>query len=120
MFPNFSHMKTVKINVSEATNIQLNWLVAVCEGKGPSLYLFKVGKTHHNYTTNPLQMHPIIEREGICFASIREGRKVVRWKAAYAHDGNFAFEAPTTLIAAARCYVTSKLGATVDVPEELA
>ena len=51
---------------------------------------------------------PIIERELIAIHG--------DWKATL---GEGTYEGPTPLIAAMRCYVASKLGAEVDVPELL-
>ena len=56
---------------------------------------------------------PIIEREGISIY-----RMTSDWSAAYNPSGA-AQDGPTPLIAAMRCYVASKLGNEVGVPEEL-
>lgn len=97
-----------KINVSEATNNQLDWLVAQCEGVlDEDIY------PRHSYSCNPAQMWPIIERVKI---STDWDHDV--WNAS-AYGQSFYTSGPTALIAAARCYVVSKLGQTVEVPEEL-
>lgn len=97
-----------KINVSEATNTQLNWLVAQCEGVlDEDIY------PRHSYSSDPSEMWPIIEREKI---SMGWGRGV--WSAATPHQA-FCIADSTALIAAARCYVLSRLGEIVEVPEEL-
>jgi hypothetical protein len=54
---------------------------------------------------------PIIEREGIAIGKSWKG-----WKAFTETSGG---EGPTPLIAAMRCYVASKMGDTIEVPEEL-
>lgn len=132
-----------KIKVSEATNIQLDWLVAKCEGyfdatgqapgywESPSgvkhflsmrephdPHLEGVGWTLH--TTNPAAMWPIIEN------MVSDGfeLKQATFSAAFQcirvrGDTVVAGYGPTLLIAAARCYVVSKLGEEVEVPEEL-
>lgn len=132
-------MKTIK--VSEATNLQLGWLVAICEGKrvsycgaGPSAYLAYIPKRSAykvwSPTTNPIQMWPIIEREGIDVFTSYEGSRIegsfaekTGWAARrHTYGGPInpkRFLGRTSLIAAARCYVASKLGETVEVPEEL-
>ena len=124
-------MKTIK--VAEATERQLDWLVAKCEGL----------KLHHNallggqikegwwvsgyyidpnnwiplsllnYSTNWSQGGQIIEREGISIY-----RMTSDWSAAYNPSGA-AQDGPTPLIAAMRCFCCSKLGDVVDIPEEL-
>jgi len=132
-------MKT--INVSEATNLQLDWLVAKCEGYDVGFDAYGVLIQRHQVTdrfdptTNPGWMHPIIEREGVNLRAIRkEGHSLYgMWLAAYDHGNTGTIVqwvkkpdwsrhyhvGPTSLIAAARCYVVSKSGETVEVPEEL-
>ncbi len=65
------------------------------------------------YSTNWAQGGPIIDRERINVEPFRDINGD-QWSA----DG--AWNSPTALIAAMRCYVASKLGDEVDVPEELA
>ncbi|HAH86050.1 MAG TPA: hypothetical protein DCL60_01610 [Armatimonadetes bacterium] len=114
--------KTIK--VSEATNTQLDWLVAKCENGNPELYGGTVHiagpRSHFEPTTDWSQMGPIIEREKIdllgsatknAWVASAARSKLVGWR--------LLAEGPTSLIAAARCYVASKLGETVEVPEEL-
>ena len=130
-------MKIVK--VAEATNTQLDWLVAKCEGyerdtvtshvlgKGfvthDAPFGFYVGLAEmFEPTTNPDQMWPIIEREDI---ALGHGNSKAdpdnRYEASIIglHPWAVLAQGSTKLIAAARCYVISKLGETVEVPEEL-
>lgn len=122
-------MKTIQ--VSEATNLQLNWLVAKCAGKrviycgaGPSAYLAYIPKRSAykvwRPTTNPIQMWPIIEREGI--STVFQG-DAHEWVASLwnynTQDWHMHKTGATPLIAAARCYVMSRLGEEVEVPKEL-
>lgn len=90
---------------SELTGAALNWAVGKAEGLGgifaPVDYC---GKWEHG--------GPIIERENICLWT--EGYD---WEAK--QYGVWEEWASTPLIAAMRCYVGSKLGNDVDVPEEL-
>lgn len=65
-----------------------------------------------NPSTDWAQGGPIIEREGIKL-STSEG---CGW---FAYLGIYDAEGPTPLIAAMRCYVASKMGDTVEIPEEL-
>lgn len=82
------------------------------------------------YSSDWNLMGPIIEREGICLQS--EVRDHSIWKAQFNFTKHIWLRNPmrqvhtycsmrgsSALIAAARCYVMSKLGDTVDVPEEL-
>lgn len=131
-------MKT--INVSEATNTQLNWLVAKCEGVSvwidlelqnsprvmetpsnnvwgePRQLAVEDGGVVYEPTTSGTLMVPIIERERI---SIRFWSNTETVHAYMPERDAEWVEGPTALIAAARCYIVSKLGETVEVPEEL-
>jgi len=136
-----------KINVAETTNAQLDWLVAVALGHNVKLRNWKditdaldpvedadiiaFHKEHNTirvsakqtpgsgwftnptYTTNWPLMGPIIDRECMEF-DYDEAEQ-----AYHAYNGIHAGKGKTHLIAAARCYVASKLGEVVEVPEEL-
>lgn len=103
--------KMVKIKLSEATDTQLDWLVAKCEGVDVSEGL----TDDERYSTNPALMQPIMEREGI--ATCKPNSK--GWLAHNYLFGHY-ISGRTMLIAAARCYVAGKMGLIVEVPEELA
>ena len=117
-----------QIKVSEATNIQLDWLVARCEGLslppfpgrgGTKECWINVSPAGHDVfapTTSWSQMGPIIDREKI---SIRHWDNTPVIHAYLPTPGSDWSEGQTSLIAAARCYVTSKLGDTADIPDEL-
>ena len=64
---------------------------------------------------------PIIEREkiGVAYEPSMIYDDSCRWKALAAMSSNDHEYGPTPLIAAMRCYVASKLGEEVDVPDEL-
>jgi hypothetical protein len=64
-------------------------------------------------STDWAQGGPILERE-----NIELGRTHTDWRAQRVDFPCGAY-GPTPLIAAMRCYVASKLGADIDVPEEL-
>lgn len=111
-------MKTIK--VSEATELQLDWAVATCEGYSASIsesgevIIMREGVVdyfdpHRNWGWGG----PIIEREGINIY-----RMTSDWSAAYNPSGATQ-DGPTPLIAVMRCYVSSCLGSEVEVPEEL-
>lgn len=121
-------MKTVK--VSEATPIQLNWLVAKCEEPvgGYKAWVqadLDKGVLHgERYSTDWTWGGPIIERE--CVATYASGACSVApknpdyWVAEILDTSEMITQyGPTPLIAAMRCYVASKLGDEVEIPEEL-
>lgn len=133
----------MKIKTSELTGAALDWAVAVAEGD--RVFRPRVGRPDNwdraayeadgsddryvvrvqsptearfvDWTYNPSaswwQGGPIIEREGINLSSVAG----ITWCA----DGpvRVGFYGPTPLIAAMRCYVASKLGNEVEIPEEL-
>ena len=100
-------MKTIK--VAEATERQLDWLVARIEGDE----LPKSGGQGLDYSSDWACGGPILEREGISIY-----RMTSDWSAAY-NPSVATQDGPTPLIAVMRCYVASKLGDAVEVPEEL-
>ena len=107
----------MRIKTNELSGAALDWAVAKCEGRSEPEVVnnfpvawYTWGNTH--YSTDWAQGGPIIEREGITI--FQTGRD---WMGYIRHDTE-SF-APTPLIAAMRCYVTSKLGDDIDIPEEL-
>jgi len=114
------------IKVSEATNLQINWLVAKCKGikltNGFYNRLLVDGRMSmgqsslaaYNPTTDWAQGGPILEREGITLSDASD----TMWSAGY--KGTLNHFGPTPLIAAMRCMVSSKLGKEVEVPDVLA
>lgn len=119
----------MKIKTSEATDRQLNWVVAKCEGikvitvKGGRATFSDpaddgaLNETHINYSTDWAQGGPIIERECIQIGCIHTtGWTPNSWDAR--HPQRVFAKGSTPLIAAMRCYVTYKLGEEVDVPDE--
>ena len=68
---------------------------------------------------------PIIEREklGVWYSQALEDEQgfEARTESFYAEDkdANYVCLGPTPLVAAMRCYVTSKLGNKIEIPEEL-
>lgn len=109
------------MKTSELTGATLDWAVAQCESlehyfdDGLVCLKGQPFDTHWRYwnpSTDWAQGGPIIERENICLWT--EGYD---WEAK--QYGVWEEWASTPLIAAMRCYVGSKLGNDVDVPEEL-
>jgi hypothetical protein len=97
----------MKIKTSELTGAALDWAVAMTENWAGADFKVKP------YSTDWAQGGPIIEREKIAIDF--DG---AAWCASDNHKP-LANYGPTILIAAMRCYVASKLGDEVDVPEEL-
>ena len=116
----------MKIKTNELTDTPLAWAVA----KILQLEIDDTEKTVLFYEGEPFlpdtywhQGGPIIEQEGICLCFNPEDAD---WEAyVVCEDKKFGgierFECtgPTPLIAAMRCFVASRLGDEVDVPEEL-
>ena len=67
-----------------------------------------------NYSTDWSLGGPIIERERITLVVMPDGTWQSQGRNLRPH-----FHNPTPLIAAMRCYVASKLGEDVDIPDEL-
>jgi hypothetical protein len=113
------------MKTSELTGAALDWAVAKCEGRGIEFedprdpWLTRDGISDqplHSYTpsTDWAQGGPIIEREQIGVFPDATG-----WVAEQNIFSGCVTNGQTPLIAAMRCYVASKLGDDVDVPEEL-
>jgi hypothetical protein len=107
------------MKTSELTGAALDWAVAKCEGENvtplPGLSV-QSSASWAMYSTNWSQGGPIIEREELCIDKVAREN----WCACVRSVKNSPWlYGPTPLIAAMRCYVASKLGDTVDIPEEL-
>lgn len=100
------------MKTSELTGIALDWAVhyamhGECEGYA-----------EHEYSTNWAQGGPIIDREKIGLREPHETPDV--WYARITTDVTvFMKSGPTPLIAAMRCFVSSKLGDGIEIPPEL-
>ena len=115
------------MKTSELTGAALDWAVAKCEGT-PEYLLdkpWRASELLEHYSTDWSQGGPIIERE---FLELRPGsfvgsKEFPRIFAAWAQNQRggktISGTGPTQLIAAMRCYVASKLGDDVNIPEEL-
>jgi len=107
-------MRTIK--TKELKGAALDWAVAKCEGysEWDGEYFVKDTDGYSgmyfiaDYSTDWAQGGPIIEREGIAL--------LPTWTA---ERPGFSADGPTPLIAAMRCYVASKLGDEITLPEEL-
>ena len=113
----------MELKTNELTGTALDWAVAKCEGIDSAVcggVVWKGTKYSFNPSTNWAQGGPIIEREAIHLCG----------GAAQTYDSSKLPEDPwseyfyvargvTILEAAMRCYVASKLGDEIDIPEEL-
>lgn len=116
-----------QIKTSELQGTALDWAVAKCEGviKGDALDIGFILEGGYTPSADWAQGGPIIEREMISvsreFSSFTKGYEWAAWTPAPIRDDAEAFGyGSTPLIAAMRCYVASKLGDTVDIPEAFA
>ena len=125
------------MKTSELTGAALDWAVAKCE-KPDLIWGETIGLHHASYqivipelpepdcyyrpSTDWAQAGPIIEREKMWLSHSPEDYEYEpEWTAqAYPYDDDCVSGfGETALIAAMRCYVASKLGDDIDIPEEL-
>jgi hypothetical protein len=112
------------MKTSELTGAALDWAVAKCEGGHIGVANNGVffdahdgdGFTSFEPSTDWAQGGPIIERDGLLIRP-EPGKYWSSW--VHGADNPCYSSGPTPLIAAMRCYVASKMGDEVDVPEEL-
>ena len=119
-------MRTVKTN--ELQGAALDWAVATANGDYPQWdaergVFYQANGDDMDYSTDWAQGGPIIEREEIGVQCIPAGTRKGWWALVTSrfHDRSIPDEihGDTPLIAAMRCYVASKLGDTIEIPEEL-
>ena len=125
-------LKTISVN--ETTPLQLDWLVAKCEGyncqfddeiSGPWL----VPQEGYLHDEKPLSKFnpttawniggPIIEREKISLECKQDGWWVASIQYNYSDEKEYLILGHSPLVTAMCCYVASKLGDKVQIPEEL-
>jgi hypothetical protein len=120
------------MNTSELDGPALDWAVAKCEGDTGAVALeavetfleYRARYGTWNYSIDWSQGGPLIERNRIVLDFFPDGcsEHGGEWLAQMfdANSNCYAEEMGNTpLIAAMRCYVASRLGDTVDIPEEL-
>lgn len=113
----------MKVKVSEASGPVLDWMVAKCEGaSNDTLESYIDGfkeADEGNYSTNWALGGPIIEWEGLELSvHVIHNGVITSW--ASEKDWNLhSATGPTPLVAAMRCFVCSKLGEEVEVPDEI-
>ena len=123
----------MKVKVSEALGVVLDWMVAKCEGcdlswdenaedffmglNSPYCFLREFSPSTNWYQGGPIikQLRSdsayqfLIESDG-------DNVHVLSWPSEHVHFSGYG---PTILIATMRCLVTSRLGEEVEVPDEL-
>ena len=114
------------VKISELEGAALDWAVEEAQGYGNRyLEFWNIGgdkrfiycQVGHSPSTHWDQGGPIIEREKI---SIRQWTNVPVVHAYMPLDGaEWSEDGASPLIAAMRCYVASKLGESIEIPEEL-
>ena len=113
------------MKTSELEGIALDWAVAWANGnitiKNFSGVFYLLDGDVWNPSTDWAQGGPIIEREKITLDFDHNGPDVLWGARHFASDGTMlqCEYADTPLIAAMRCYVASRLGDEVELPEEL-
>ncbi len=119
----------MKIKTADLIGPALDWAVASIEtlpidhlylfyGK-PAIdreYLGRIYAFRCEFSSNWSQGGPIIERERIGVRHIGRSIEGELWDASISDE---EIEGPTPLIAAMRCFVASKLGDKIEIPEEL-
>ena len=111
------------MKTSELIDLPLAWAVAKCEGR--DMYFkdgdgpwFRDAGTHKDGADTDYSdwalCGPIIEREKIGVVYFPDGWQAQNWQGQHNTQSG-----PTPLIAAMRCYVSSRLGDKVEIPEEL-
>ena len=122
----------MKIKTQDLIGHALDWAVARADGtdvmmdnrhsviREAGMYVKAIPLSDYKPSTNWAQGGPIIEREGIelrVWDDSEAGKR--QWLADDTPESKWSIVGPTPLIAAMRCYVASKLGDEVDIPEDL-
>ena len=113
----------MKIKTSELTGPALDWAVVKASGQNAEYWLEKYASEDRRCmcespSTDWSQGGPTIEREKISLEIKHDGWWVASFQYNYSDYKEHLQLAETPLIAAMRCYVASKLGDKVEVPNE--
>lgn len=103
----------MKVKTNELKGAALDWAVARCEG------VIYHGPAWTKYSTDWAQGGPIIEREGISILYRVGVNMSANINGQYEQSVPYNQRGNAQLIVAMRCYVVSKLGDEVEIPEEL-
>jgi hypothetical protein len=120
---------TMKIKTNELTGPALDWAVAVADNLLPKHISLNTDLTHplvldgiQSYGPSFIwsQGGPIIDREWLDITPWpNESDEEMRWQCTQHNNIDCVAFGPTPLIAAMRCFVASKLGDEIEIPEEL-
>lgn len=100
------------MKTSDLTDTALDWAVARCECGDD---IDEIDDPHF-YSTDWAQGGPIIERECISLDGVTDTLWIATRKEGPAISES---NGPTPLVAAMRCYVASRLGDDIDIPDTL-
>lgn len=129
----------MRVKTNELSGAALDWAVAKCEGYAPinhtilaTVWVERLNArgvmdpcpiSSLRYSTDWARGGPIIEREGISVQMFDGSSPPERLWNAYLDSPPFRADeeinGPTPLIASMRCYVGSRLGAEIEIPQEL-
>ena len=105
----------MKVKTADLIGPALDWAVAKCLQPGYEGWrLIRWVEQEFAPTADWAQGGPIIEQEWIELGAYHD-----QWRAVFHGEESIYQDGPTPLIAAMRCYVASRLGDEVDIPEEL-
>jgi hypothetical protein len=109
------------MKTNELTGAALDWAVAKCEGHDVEDETWWVDFGNDCcYSTDWAVGGPIIERESMASHMEAPGEwHALQWWDDEDGAGYILMKGPTPLIAAMRCYVASKLGDEIEIPEEI-
>ena len=111
-----------EMKTSELSGAALDWAVKKAIKKDGGYFLPSKDYKNISHSTDWAHGGPIIEREVISIGKHTwDDEGVISWGASKSglYQGAPFSVGPTPLIAAMRCYVASKLGNEVEIPEEL-
>lgn len=123
----------MKVSINEATTLQLDYLMAKVEKRlgirVPEPGGYRLLYAHNEGYWDLFKKHhkKFSESWHLVGATIAKTKMTVGWEprakewiaVVHLEDGPIVKTSPTPLIAAMRCYVASKLGDEVEIPEEL-
>ena len=107
----------MQIKTSELIGAALDWAVTQIDYEGTAHDVWRNFRNECHYSTDWKEGGPIIEREDI---ALNPCAAPTGWSAYKVWGDRGEYVGPTPLIAAMRCYVASKLGDSVEIPEKLA
>jgi hypothetical protein len=109
----------MKIKTSELKDLALDWAVVRANYEINFEEVWRNFRNECGYSYDWAQGGPIIEREEIAVRRTYEDTGWTASKATAPHFMTVFEDGPTPLIAAMRCYVASRLGDEVEVPDSI-